>query len=319
MKKLDESKVKWIILQKQNGETTSSIAKTMNISTRWVKKLWARYRYADPDKIVYPAPPVERPENGIPGRREHSAVLTTQTEDHLGAVRLHGIIRNSTGINIPYNKIHQILRDENLTSEHPKKSKRRKWIRFGRTYSNSMWHTDYKHLDDGRWFLCYEDDASRFVTVYGMFEHATTENALAVLEEAIKNHGKPASIMTDRGSQFYANASEVKKKRASVFEKRLAELGIKQILAGVRYLQTNGKLERLHGKIQRKLPEFEVIMMRKSDPVDLFMEWYNHRRPHMSLGVDGENETPAHAFIRKMPPRGETVVDKQTGEEYHVK
>ena len=65
-----------------------------------------------------------------------------------------------------------------------------------------MWHTDYKHLDDGRWFLCYEDDASRFVTGYGMFEHATTENALAVLEEAIKNHGKPASIMTDRGSQF---------------------------------------------------------------------------------------------------------------------
>ena len=69
-----------------------------------------------------------------------------------------------------------------------------------------MWHTDYKHLDDGRWFLCYEDDTSRFVTGYGMFEHATTENAPAVLEEAIKNHGKPASIMTDRGSQFYANA-----------------------------------------------------------------------------------------------------------------
>ena len=58
----------------------------------------------------------------------------------------------------------------------------------------------------------YEDDASRFVTGYGVFEHATTENALAVLEEAIRNHGKPASIMTDRGSQFYASASEAKKK-----------------------------------------------------------------------------------------------------------
>ena len=33
----------------------------------------------------------------------------------------------------------------------------------------------------------------------------TTENTLAVLEEAIENHGKPASIMTDRGFQFYAN------------------------------------------------------------------------------------------------------------------
>ena len=85
-----------------------------------------------------------------------------------------------------------------------------------------------------------------------------------MLEEAIKNHGKPASPMTDRGSQFYANASEAKKKGASAFEKRLADLGIKQILAGLRHSQTNGKLERLHGEIRRKLPEFEAIMMRKS-------------------------------------------------------
>ena len=209
------------------------------------------------------------------------------------------------------------MRDEDLASEQPKKSKRRKWIRFERTYSNSMWHTDYKQLDNGRWFLCYEDDASRFVAGYGVFEHATTENALAVLEEAIKNHGKPASIMTDRGSQFYANASEAKKKGVSEFEKRLVSLGIRQILAGVRHPQTNGKLERLHGELQRKLPEFEAIMMRKSDPVDLFMRWYNHERPHMSLGRGGE-ETPAEAFVRKMPPRGEIVVDEQTGEEYRA-
>ena len=78
--------------------------------------------------------------------------------------------------------------------------------------------------------------------------------------------------MTDRRSQFYANAPEAKKKCASVFEKRLAELGIEQILAGLRHSQTNCKLEELHGEIQRKLPEFETIMMRKSDPVNLFME-----------------------------------------------
>ena len=80
-----------------------------------------------------------------------TAVLTAKTEEHLGAVHLHGVIMDSTGINIPYNKIHQISRDENLASEHPKKSKRRKWICFERvTYSNFMWYTDYKLLDDGR-------------------------------------------------------------------------------------------------------------------------------------------------------------------------
>ena len=142
-----------------------------------------------------------------------------------------------------------------------------------------------------------------------------------MLEEVIKNHGKPASSMTDRGSQFYPIHQRQRRRGGgtSVFEKRLADLGIKQILAGLRHSQTNGKLERLHGEIQRKLPEFEAIMMRKSDPVNLFMGWYSHRRLHMSLGVDGESETPAHAFIRTMSPRGETVVDKRTGEKYHVK
>ncbi len=142
---------------------------------------------------------------------------------------------------------------------------------------------------------------------------------MAVLHEAIRNYSRSTSILTDHSSQFYANASEERKKKVSVFEKMLVEFEIKQILADARHPQTNGNLERLYSEIQRKLPKFEAIMMRKSDPVDLFMEWCNHRRSHMFLGVGGENETPTHAFIRKMPPRGETVVDKQTGEEYHVK
>ncbi len=154
----------------------------------------------------------------------------------------------------PHNTIHRILRDEDLASEESRKGKKRRWIRYERTYSNSLWHTDYKLLDDGRWFLCYEDDASRFVTGYGMFDNATTENALRVLDQAIRNHGKPAAVMMDHGSQFYADEKESQKKDASKFEKRLVELGIKQILAVGRQ-QTNGKLKRLHGEIQRKLPE----------------------------------------------------------------
>ncbi len=50
----------------------------------------------------------------------------------------------------------------------------------------------------------------RFIVGYGVFDPATTENALAVLEEAIKNRGKPTAILTDRETQFCK--SEVKKR-----------------------------------------------------------------------------------------------------------
>ena len=107
--------------------------------------------------------------------------------------------------------------------------------------------------------------------------------------------------MTDHGSQFYANEAEARKRWESGFEKRLIGLGIRQILARIKHPQTNGKMERIHGKIQRKLPEFETIL-RTSEPIDLFMKWYNYERPHMSLDYD-RLETPWEAFQRKMPRR----------------
>ena len=47
------------------------------------------------------------------------------------------------------------------------------------------------------------------------------------------------------------------------------------------------------------------------------MQWCNYDRPHMSLNKD-EQETPAQAFVREMPPRGGAVTGEQTGEEYHA-
>ncbi len=65
-----------------------------------------------------------------------------------------------------------------------------------------------------------------------MFDEATTENAIKVLKEAIDNYGKPESILTDRGTQFYASAGK-KAKGISRFERFLAENGIKHIVASI--------------------------------------------------------------------------------------
>ena len=74
-----------------------------------------------------------------------------------------------------------------------------------------MWHTDYKQLDDGQWLIIYEDDTSRYVTGWGVFKEATAAHAIEVLDQAISNHGKPKSVLTDHGTQFYAVGSEKKK------------------------------------------------------------------------------------------------------------
>jgi putative transposase len=81
------------------------------------------------------------------------------------------------------------------------------------------------------------------------------------------------------------------------------------ILARVNHPQTNGKLERFHGEIKRKQKWFESI--------DNLIHWWNYTKPHMSLDWDNL-ETPAKAFVRKMPEPGTTVIDEQSGEVYHA-
>ena len=328
MRKLDEDKVRWIIREKIKGEMTGrKIAERMEISEIWVKKLWARYRHTKPAKIQYPET-MGRPPKGLHGRREHSAVLTSRYAAENGAVRLVDYIEESTGLHIPHNAIHRILRDEELADRQHGKSGQRKWVRYERKYSNSMWHTDYKQLDDGRWFIAYQDDASRFIVGFGVFKEATGEHAIDVLKEAISRHGKPASVLTDHGSQFYANEKEAAARGEAMFEKELVALGIRHILARVNHPQTNGKLERFHGDLQRKLPRFagasvdKAVRQRKGsavhvggpfctdkprDPVERLVSWYNNK-PHRSLDWDN-SETPAQAFVRKAAPNDEAAAE----------
>ncbi len=90
----------------------------------------------------------------------------------------------------------------------------------------------------------------------------------------------------------------------------MVKLGIKHIMARVNHPQTNGKLQRFHGEIQRKQKRFDTI--------DGLVHWYNHIKPHMSLDWDNL-ETPAKVMQERCPEKGTRVIDEQTGEEYDVK
>ena len=324
MSKLDVGKVRWIIRQKRKGKMTArEIAATMGVSEAWVKRLWARYRHAKESEIRYPLP-MGRPPKGLHGRREHSAVLAARcaSRDGAGGIKKHA--QEALGINIPHRTIHTVMRESGDAREERSKTGRRRWVRYEREHSNSMWHADYKLLDDGRWLIAYQDDASRFITGFGVFAEATGDHAVEVLKKAVSEHGKPASVLTDHGSQFYANEKEAARRGEARFERELVALGIKHILARVNHPQTNGKLERFYGEVQRKLPLFVASSVgnavrapggspatrvggpfctdKPRDPVEQLVEWHNNR-PHRSLDWDN-HETPAQAFVRKAAPGG---------------
>lgn len=233
----------------------------------------------------------------ITTQKEISTVLDAYREYPCNAVTLENSLYRH-GIKVPHNTIHMILKDHGLASDDSGKQKRRKWVKYERRHSMSLWHTDWYQIEDDRWrdkwLIAYLDDASRFVVGWGVFDEATTENALSVLDDCIRRYGRPLELLTDHGSQFYANSGEIKSPGVCRFQQYLADRKVHHILGRVHHPQTNGKIERFYETFQSKIHHF--------DSVEQFMTWYNTKRPHMSLNWD-ELETPMQAFYRKIDKR----------------
>ena len=169
------------------------------------------------------------------------------------------------------------------------KSKKRKYVRFERKYSNAMWHVDWHAMKDPRFkglqLVTYLDDASRCITGAALFEHATSENAVMTLRLAIKRFGAPASILSDNGSCFVGQNGRKKKKkskegrtwRPTPFEEELLQKDIILITPG-RTTADQRKLERLHRSIEDEIWHYESL--RK------YVGHYNEKRLHFSLDIE---------------------------------
>ena len=290
MAKLNEAKIRWIIEEKLRGRGVSDLALIQHVSPRRVKQLWQAYR------MTGAIPTLKQPGRKPKPIRMEDATRIIEIYDRCeaNALILEAILREEYGLKINHMKIQQVLRYAGRALAQPAKQNRRKWVRYEREYSMTLWHADWKQLPDRLWIIAYMDDASRLIVGYGVFQEATADNTIKILEDAIAKYGLPREILTDRGSQFYANEGERKEKGQSEFEKYLEEKGIRHILCRVNHPQTNGKLERFYGVLDQKWPQFH-------HDIDAIIKWHNEIKPHMSLNWK-ELETPIKAFQRKYPP-----------------
>ena len=112
----------------------------------------------------------------------------------------------------------------------------------------SMVHLDWHTSDiNGMQVCAVLDDSSRCVLAGGEFQEAATENAIKLLQEAISKYEWLTDIrevLTDRGSQFYANKKNKYGDAENGFESFLKKAKIKHIKSRVNHPQTNGKFEK---------------------------------------------------------------------------
>jgi len=287
MRKLNQQKIRWIIKELDKGErTTYRIAKTMNITPQWTRELHRQYHTTS--QYPYPKKSGRKPRPIT--KEEKKTVLEIRNQHPLNAVTLEKILAEQ-GIHISHNRIHQILKQGGIAKDEPHKQRRRKWVRYERRFSNSLWHADWFE-EPHEQIILFEDDASRFITGYGVFSNANVENSNQVLLQAITSYGRPKQMMTDHGTQFTSLPRETcPDPQQNKFQQLLKEYGILHIKARVKHPQSNGKVERAGQTIEQLRKHFSSW--------EETIDYYNFKRPHSSL-ENGHLRTPYQAFHDKM-------------------
>lgn len=215
--------------------------------------------------------------------------MVTKGNDRIIARRL-----DKSGIRISHCKVYEILKSAGMIHMLKDKRKRKKWVRWQRKHSLSLWQTDWTVLDK-KYLIVFLDDASRLVVGWGLFDNATSENSVKVLKEAISTHGKPKAMLTGRDTQFFSSPKlDRKNEGETYFQKFLKANGIKHVLARVNHPQTCGKIERFFGEVKKR------VEWKDFSTVDEIVKWHNEIKPHMSLSSDTELITPAEAFVTKL-------------------
>jgi putative transposase len=163
---------------------------------------------------------------------------------------------------------------------------------FEAPHRNALWQMDFAELRVGPErvaLLVVLDDFSRYVVGYELMEEVSSERVVSVLQAAIRRHGKPEAIYTDRGGPFLSW-----NKPSSLGSFLEAEL-IDHAVSPAYRPQGRGKVEALIGTIRRELWDivhFESVE-RAREEVASFFRRYNEERAH--IGIDGL--TPADRFF----------------------
>ena len=197
-KRLTDESRQYLVRQCRKGTSPSRVAGNLGITARHVRRLWARFQGTGTTRAR-----IGRP-------RAHATEAQIRLVTGVHHYRPVEVVRTAMKLrknhDISYHAVYRILKKSGAVVHSAAKSRKRKWVRYERRYSNAMWHTDWHEMKDPRFrglkLVTYLDDASRCVVAARVFTEAASENAVAVLREVVGRFGTPATMLSDNGSCF---------------------------------------------------------------------------------------------------------------------
>lgn len=184
--------------------------------------------------------------------------------------------------------INRILVRAGTVRPEPKKRPRSSYIRFEAEQPNETWQSDFTHFRLRGGFdveiITWLDDHSRYALHISAHTPVTGPTVLATFKNAAREHGCPASTLTDNGMVYTARFAGGRGGK-NALESYLNSHGITQKNSRPAHPTTCGKVERFQQTMKKWLraqPGQPSTVHELQTLLDVFRDEYNHRRPHRS-------------------------------------
>jgi len=221
-----------------------------------------------------------------------------------GARKLRVLLQRD-GVRLGYSTIHRILLRHDLVHEADRRDVATQ--RFEREQPNELWQMDFKGAK--QWGqavgpLSVLDDHSRYVIVLQALGSTRGELVREQLESAFAACGVPQGMLMDRGVPWWSTRAPLGLTQLSLW---LMNQGIELHRSRLRHPQTQGKVERFHGELQRTLERRGQSLPDTQAWLDAYRWEHNHVRPHEALGMRTPSELwhPSPRRYEPNPPRWE--------------
>ena len=165
-----------------------------------------------------------------------------------GARKL-AVLLDRQGIRLPSSTIHRVLLRHGLVREQDRHAPAIK--RFERERPNELWQMDFKgpkNWPKAATALSVIDDHSRYVVALRATERPEGQLVQQHLIRAFEECGLPDAMLMDHGIPWWQAQSFGGSTQLSLW---LMRQGIALHFSGIRHPQTQGKVERFHGSMER--------------------------------------------------------------------
>ena len=286
---LREQRVRFVVAASRREKSMTALCEEFGIS-RPTGLLWFK-RYQQ-DGIAGIA---ERSRRPLYNPQRTSSVLEERVvalRDHYpdwGARKL-AVLLEREGLKVPRSTVHRIL----LRHDRVRPSSRRQIAnsRFERSRPNELWQMDFKSpagWDAPIGPLSVIDDHSRYLLVLQATGSTRAELVREQLQEVFAGCGVPEGMLMDHGIPWWSATSPTGATELTVW---LMKQGIQLHWSGVRHPQTQGKVERFHGELERALEHRGRQGKPAQQWLDEFRWEHNQTRPHEALNM----RTPASVW-----------------------